>query len=436
MNRKVKRFLLIGLVLVAVMALSGCAGKSVYETFDKDGYNVSIRFDAGAGTLMDKTSSIVDSYNISSLKPNSKGEVEIALMDPTDQRRGNVNVCQPRYPEPGYYLAGWYAQRTENPDGGYTYSQLWDFEKDRVRLDAAGSYTASEPVLTLYAKWMPLMKVEVYDRATNSLLAEIPFDPTLDKIQMPEWKADSAKGSIDMNDMPEKEGYTFAGAYYDLEGKQSVPFGQILSFNDAPTTDNTIKVYLDWMEGEWFHIYTAKQLTRAADPNGNYVIHNDLDFTGLEWPRVFLTNEFNGSIQTVDNAQFTFSNITFSEVGDKTGLFQSVGEDAAISNITFDKVTFTLKTGALNMCRYGLFAGILSAEAQIQQVTITNSQILVSADIIPNENYMVGLISAEGDWSAIDSSGISCMIVEGINPKWNFDLEIDGNYVIIEEKTN
>lgn len=433
MSKTIKRFLLICLLVTTVLVISGCASKSVYDTFDEDGYNISIRFDAGDGTLMDKVSSIVDSYNISGMKTNAEGEVEIALLDPTDDRRGNVNKCQPQYPESGYYLAGWYAERTTNPDGSYTYSKPWDFEKDRVRVSAKGEHSASEPVMTLYAKWMPLLSVEVYDRATNELLEKIPFDPNLDKIQMPEWKSSSAKGTIDMNDMPEKEGYTFDCAYYDLEGTMSVPFGQVLNFEDAPNVaDNTIKVYLDWLEGEWYHIYDAKQFTRAADESGNYIIYADLDFGGLEWPRVFLTTEFSGSIQTADNAQFKFSNIIFSDIGDQTGLFQSVGKDAAISNVAFENVTFNLKNGGLNVCRYGLFAGTISSDAKIQGVTITNSQILISEDIIPNDNYSVGLVSAEGNWSVIDCSGISCTIVEGKNPKWNFNMEVDGNTVLIE----
>jgi len=444
MNKTIKRFLLICLLLVTVTVISGCSGKTVYETFDEDGYNVSIRFDAGNGTLLPQISAIVDSYNISSLKPNSKGEVEIALMDPTDERRGSVDVCQPQYPESGYYLAGWYAERTPNPDGdGYTYSKPWDFQKDRVRISADGTYSASEPVLTLYAKWMPLLMVQVYDRETNELLQEIPFDPNVDEVQMPEWKKDSRKGAIDMNDLdiPKKEGYTFAGAYYDPEGTQSVPYGQLLSYEDAPNAaDNVIKVYTDWMEGEWFYIYTAKQLINSASASGNYVLFDDLDFEGQEWPRTFLSKEFTGSIRSAEGSQYTIRNITFSEKdADRAGLFRSIGADAVITGVTFENVTFNLNKGNSRapLCQYGLFASSISDEAEISQVNIINSRILISDHIYQN-TYIVGLIAGGGNTGAIDWSGISCTIVEctdsNCEADWKFTVEVIGNTVYIESK--
>lgn len=435
-----KRFLLICLLFAALLVLAGCSGKSVYDTFDEDGFNVSIRFDAGEGTLMDKTNSIVDSYNISNMKTNSKGEVEIALLDPTDERRGSVNICQPAAPKAGYYLDGWYAERTENPDGSYTYSKRWDFEKDRVCVPAAGEYSASEPFMTLYANWVPLFKLEIYDRATNTLMKTISYNPSQTEIQMPMWKEKAPKGTIDMNDMPEKEGYTYACGYYDLEGTQPIEDGTILKFENA-NPEEASRIYLDWMEGNWYHIYNINQLSRVAEVDGNYVICADLDFSGGSWPEVFMNNQFNGTFQTKDNAQFTIRNVSFSQKGAaELGLFKSIGPEASISNITFDNVTFTLDQGKKTVCKYGLVAASISDTAAISNVAVTNSKILISDHIADSETYLIGLVCAEGNYAAIDYSGITCEIYEDtmnvLPVNWTFEVEINGNDVNLKTVNN
>lgn len=435
MNMKNRTILLICLMLGAVLLFCGCSGKTVYENFDEDGYSVSVRFDANGGTMMNQVSSIVDTYNISEMKPNSEGKIEIALLDPTDERRGSVNICKPSYPESGYYLSGWFTERTADPDGeGYIYSNPWNFDTDRVLVDPNADHQASEPVVTLYAVWKPLLTVEVYDRATNELMQSIQYDPTLEQIRMPEWKEDSSRGTIDMNELPGKDGYTFDCAYLDLEGTQVIDTPTLIHTAESDSDATTMKIYVDWLEGEWYHIYSAKQLSRSANLNGNYVICKDLDFAKVEWPMDFLTGEFNGTIQTVDGEPVTLSNISFQQTNVETtqmGLFMSIGENASISDVCFDNVTFTLQKGTTkNGCAYGLFAGSISSGAALAGVTITNSQLRISPELAPNAKYTIGLICASGSWEQIDPSGISCSVVDGAE-SW-FTVTVEDNSVIIE----
>lgn len=438
---KTKAILLICLVVVALCVISGCADKSIFESYDDDGYTVSVRFDANGGTMMTQVTAIVDSFNIADMKTNSNGEVEIPLLDPTDARRGNGNVCAPSYAQSGYYLAGWFAERTEDPDGeGYVYSKPWNFETDRVFVKAGDSNTSAEPVLTLYAVWKPLLKVEVFDRATNTQIGKtIEYDPTQETIRMPEWRADG-NGAIDMNDLPENKGYTFDAAYYDIEGTKPIDTEILIHSAESDEDATSMKIYVDWLEGEWYHIYTAKQLARQADPKGNYIICADLDFSKTDWPTEFMYGKFEGSIQTMNDEQFTLSNITAVQTLDKpnAGLFGAITETAQISNIRFENVTFTIQKGSIKQCYYGLFSGNISDNAMIQNVSITNGQLLIDSAIATTKelyaNYRIGLVCADGNNLCLDQAQITCTIV---NDSGRFTIGLDGNTVnIIANQSN
>ena len=438
MKLKTKTLLLICLSLCAMLLISGCAEKNEYEICDEEGFNVSIRFDANGGSMMNQVPAIVDTYNVADMKINADGKVAIALLDPTDERRGNGNICTPSYSESGYYLVGWYAERTENPDGeGYIYSDLWDFSKDWVYVDPKQEHSATKPVLTLYARWERMAQVEVYDRATNTLIEVLDFDPNLDKIKMPEWKKSSVKGEIDMNDMPEKEGYTFDKAYYDLEGTKPIDTETLVHTVESDIEARTMRIYVDWLEGEWYHIYTAKQLNRNADLDGNYVICDDLDFSKSSWPKDFLYGNFTGTIQTLDDAQYTFSNIVISQLVKESvaGLFGTFTSEASISNITFDNVQYTVNLGNNSQCNYGLFAGVISDGSQISNVTIQNSQLTLvgpaaTGTDINYGQYLVGLICGTGYANQIDLSGVSYAVHE--DSVSLIKVTADGNELYIE----
>ncbi len=437
MKLKTKAILLICLTVAALCVICGCADKSIFEGYDDDGYTVSVRFDANGGTMMTQVTAIVDTFNISEMKTNSDGQVEIALLDPRDERRGNGNVCTPSYAQSGYYLAGWYTERTENPNGeGYVYANPWNFETDRVRVNPNDDNTSSSPVLTLYAVWKPLLVVEVVDRATNTTLDTLTYDPKQDQVRMPEWKKDGT-GSIDMNGFPEKEGYTFDAAYYDAEGTRKIDTEVLIHTAETDENATSMKIYVDWLEGEWFHIYSAKQFVRKADSKGNYLICADLDFSKVDWPTAFMYEKFEGTICTLDNQQFTLSNITAVQDRDKAnaGLFGWISENAKISNVTFDNVTFTVQKGSIKQCYYGLFSGSISENASIENVSITNGTLVIDSAIattntMPYENYVLGLVCAEGNSQCLVQAEIDCSVAD--NDK--FSVAVDGNEVSITAK--
>ncbi len=436
MNLKLKPILL-SLMLLAMLAFfGGCAAEaSPYEQNDAQGKTLSIRFDANGGFFTTNTSVIVDSYDPAAL-PSKDGKVSVPLLSPDDKARGNDAFAPVNN---GYFLAGWYAERTQSEDANgniqYTYGKKWDFEKDRLEVAAQGSYSSSEPVLTLYAAWVPLFKVEFYDLATGDYLNELTFDPAeLSSIQVPQWSQET--GAMQMFKFPKREGYTFRGAYYDAEGTQPVTEEQIIPtgrVDEATGTavDPVMKLYVDWQEGEWYHIYSVEQFLDNASVGGSYEIHADLDFSGEIWPTALMYGNFSGSIHGNGH---TFKNIDLQQTNNSktnAGLFGVLTDTAKISDLTLENVTFTIKSGTrVAGTSYGLLCGTVSAKAEVSNVAITAGVLQVDSDCyFGTDEYVIGLVCGSGT-TGIDASGITAKAVGDAPEK--VSIAVDGQSVSVE----
>lgn len=425
-------------MLFAVLAfVTGCApDKTPYEVNDGDNYTVSVKFDANGGIFTTNTSVIVDSYNISDLSTDANGKVQIPLIAPDNAYRGNDAFTAINN---GYFLAGWYAQRTETLDADgkavTVYGGKWEFDKDMLEVDPNKSYTSSEPVLTLYAAWIPLFEIEFYDMASGELLESFTFNPMLqDQIKVPAW--DEKTGAIEMYDFPGKSGFTFSGAYYDADGKQPVAAetlthpGQVDYANGA-AKDPVMKLYLDYMEGEWYHIYNVEQFLDNASVSGNYILHADLDFEGEIWPSSLMHGNFSG---TIEGNGHTFKNITMEQTNNSkvnSGLFGHLTETARLSDLTFENVTFTIKSGTrVAGASFGLLAGTVSDGAEFDNVQIKNGCLQIdSGCYFGTDDYVIGLVSGMGE-TGLDHSGISCKAV-GENAE-KVIVTANGNAVTVE----
>ena len=345
MNHKIKATLLVLLLLVTVICVTGCAKDlTPYEINDAEGYNVSVKYDANGGFFTTNTAVIVDSYNLADLK----GQNQIALIAPEDARRGNDAFAAINS---GYFMAGWYTERVDNGDGTYTYAGKWNFEEDLLTVDNAAANTSSEPVLTLYAAWVPLFQIEFCDLESGEVLGSYTFDPgATDEILVPAWD-----------------------------------------------------------EGEWYHIYTVEQFLDNASINGSYVIHADLDFADEIWPTSLMYGNFTGTIQGNGH---TFKNISLEQTNNSkvnAGLFGRLAEGSAITDLTLENVTFTIKAGTrVAGTTYGLFAGAISNETVIENVAITSGTLQIdSRCYFGVDDYAIGLLCGMGS-ADIDTSGIIC----------------------------
>ncbi len=417
MNRKLKAILTAVLLISVCLFITGCAPEEdPYVKNDAEGYSVSVKFDANGGFFTTNTAIIVDSYNVSQMQAQNS-QVQIPLLSPDNSLRGNDAFTVINN---GHFLTGWYRERQETPEG-YVYSGKWDFETDRLEVDAASTHSASEPVLTLYAAWVPLFEIEFHDLATGEYLESFTFNPgELTEIPVPKW--DEETGAVEMYKFPQRKGYTFNGAYYDAAGTQAVD-AEVLTHtgtvDEATGTakDTVMQLYVDWMEGEWYHIYNVEQFLDNASVSGNYIIHADLDFEGEIWPSSLMHGNFSGTIQGNGHR---FSNISLEQTNNSkvnSGLFGYLTETASITDLTLDNVRFTIKGGTrvVGSC-FGLFTGNASAEAVVSGVTIENSTLQIdSGCYFGAEDYSIGLVCGMGSLD-IDASGISAAAV-GENPE-------------------
>ncbi len=415
-----KKFLAVCLMLLALL-LAGCSQEATpYENNDAENYRVSVKFDANGGLFTTNTSVIVDSFNIAEA-PQGK----IALIPTDHPARGNDAFAPVNN---GYFLAGWYQEKTETG-----YAKPWNFETDVLTLAPSGSYTSSEPVLTLYAAWVPLFQVEFVDRASGELLGAYTFDPTQEsQLKIPHWSQET--GALEMYRFPSRPGYTLEAVWLDEAGTQkaqgqSIAHTGTVDLTTGTAQGSTMTLYTDWTEGEWYHIYNTQQLLDNASVTGSYVLHADLDFTGEIWPTSLMYGSFAG---TIEGNGHTISNVEFAQTNNSkvnAGLFGRLAETAVIRDLTFENVTFTIQSGTrVAGTSYGLFAGAIADTAKVENVQIHNSTLAIdSRCYFGVEDYTIGLLCGMGDETLVDYSGISCIAV-GSSPE-TVQITVEGNYV-------
>lgn len=410
MKIKWNRILVVVLILAAMALVAGCAGQETpYEKNDALDYKVSVKYDANGGMFTTNTTVIMDSYNLSEL-PTADGKAQIALITPDNEVRANNKFTATRT---GYFLAGWYQTCETAADGTLTYADPWDFEKDLLSVDPNGTYSSAQPVLTLYAAWIPMFEVEMYDLDSKELLGTYTLNPlTESQIKIPQW--DSETGAVNMYKFPAVSGKTFEAAYYDEAGTKPVTDAVIdhpgAYHADTATAENTVlKLYVDMLDGEWYHIYNADQFIKNASVSGSYVIHEDLDFEGKIWPTVLMYGNYSGTIQGNGH---TISNVAIEQTNNSktnAGLFGVLTETAALSQLTFQNVTMTIKSGTrMAGTSYGLLAGTVAESAKLEQVSILESRLIIGEGAyFGNDDYVIGLVCGMGA-PALETAQITC----------------------------
>lgn len=384
MKRNTKAILLCLLLIAVAVFAAGCGEKETpYQINDRENYTVSVKFDANGGYFTTNTSVIVDSYSPTGVKTNGEGKTDIALIPPESESRGKNKF---EATKSGYFLAGWYKSCTvqEGSDGQktYTYADKWNFETDRLNLDPNGNYSSSEPVMTLYAAWVPMFKIEYYDLDTKECLTTEEYNPlTDDVIKLPQWNTET--GTLDMFDIPAREGFTFKEMYLDGEQepvKEDLAHIGYVDEATATAINPTMKLYVKWKEGTWFHITTPDQFIKNARLDGNYKILADLDFTGKYWPTAFIYNEFTGKI--IGNGH-TISNVKVEQTDGKVtnvGLFGKIGSSAQIIDLKLSNAELTIKAGAASNAWFGLLAGEIDADAVITNLQIEKGLLKIDSN--------------------------------------------------------
>ncbi len=422
MKKRMRSVLITFMLLATLFLVTACAGDtSPFGNYDADGFNISVVYDANGGQFDTGVTQIIDSYDTSKLEKNSAGNYELGLLAPDAEVR-KIKKAE----RLGYFLAGWYTERTESKDSNgntvYTYAGLWDFEKDLYEVSASENHTSAEPVVTLYAAWVPEFKINFVDRKDGSEIGTYTYNPlNVKEIKVPEWNED---GEMEMYKFPVKAGYTFEAAYYDAEGKNliegTVTHTGAVDMATGTASNHEMTVYVDSMKGEWFQIYNIKQLQDNARPAGSYVLHADLDFADTYWPATFMNNNFSGTI--IGNGH-TISNVKINQTDSSrtmAGLFGSLTETASISDLTFENITFTIKKGSMKAgTTYGLLAGTASSKSVLSNVKILTSKIVVDAKDVyfGTEDYAIGKVFGAGFSNQVEFTGIVCEAINNENER-------------------
>ena len=438
MRKKFRSALITFMLLATVLLIAGCGNaKGPYDANNQAGFNFSVCFDANGGMFTTNTAQIVDSFNLSALTAGADGKVAVALLAPDNKLRGETEAFTAT--KAGCFLAGWYTERTQTGTDSegkpiYTYSGRWDFNNDTLKVDPNGDYSAETPYVTLYAAWVPLFEINFVDLATNETVGTYTYNPTtVNEIKVPQWNVET--GSVDMYKFSKRNGYTFNGAYYDAAATQPaldvVNHVGVLDMATGTADVTSMNIYVDYMEGEWYHIYTATQLKDNASPNGNYVLCNDLDFDGVIWPSLFSAGTFSGSIQ---GNGYTISNVSITTTRSQAnaGLFGVLAEGAKIQDVTFRNVTLTLNVQVMNGTPiYGILAGT-AGNGVFENVTLSGGALEISSDCYFGVQYMIGLVCGSGSTNGVSYQLDDLTVTAVGNKADKVQISIDGETVTFQ----
>ncbi|MBR2343743.1 MAG: hypothetical protein IKA64_05760 [Clostridia bacterium] len=449
MNKRLKAIIGAALILVTALLITSCKKEpSHYEQYNGEGYTVSVKYDANGGTFTTNTSVMCDSYNLSQFTPDENGMVKLPLIAPESSSRKLPLVAK----NSGYFLAGWYTEREAvldeegnhlDYDGNiaeksgktpaYTYGGKWSFD-GTLAVDTAKSYSADTPVITLYAAWVPEFIFNIYDK-DGTLLKAHSINPTVDAdLTLPSWNAST--GKINMGDFPTVSGKTFSAAYLDAACENAIS-GATVTHTGVFTPDtaafenNVMSIYVDFIDGNWYKIYSADQISKISDPSGHYELQADLDFENVSWP--FATGVFRGSFigggHTVSNIK-----VTQSTASNNGGIFAKLESTATVSDVTFTNAVYELKSGAKSAgACFGLFAGTVADGATVSGVSLSGELKIYEGIQIKNP-IIIGLVCGMGyDKTGIELSNISVSTYTDDKSFYVLSYTVSGNDVTVTQ---
>ncbi len=448
MKKTIKLILMSCSLLILAVLVTACAhGGSPYGKYNKNGYTVSVKFDANGGVFATNTAVRVDTYDISKYTANDAGKKEIQLFDPNDEVRDDQRYAA--YLDENHYLLGWYTERTEVSDGNggtkYSYSGWWDFENDKLELDADKEYNAEDPVITLYAAWVPKLTYEFYtvdkDGSIEALGTPIVLDGAPDDgLKLPALNAETGKIG-DANDFPSLDGKTYDKIYADPELKteikgERVTHSATFDKETATVIDPVMKIYCTTIDGLWFEVDSPDKIIKNAYPNANFILKSDLDFEGKFWPTGLQTANFTGSLNgnghTIKNVTVTQSNVNATNFG----LFGQLTEAVSFKDVTFDNVKIKITAGSKqNAANFGILAGTISESADISGVVLKNSTLEITADekkmFVPKPTY--GLVSGYGSLEGIEWSENNNVTFDNETHNYEYTIDGDGRFVLTKK---
>lgn len=359
-----KRYLIFFVLVIAslTLLLSGCGN----ESQSLDGKNI-VTFELGGGTLELKTSNV-------STKINFAYEPNTYILDPAELPGYSIY-------RQGYNFTGWYTSQECRPQ------DKWDFEGTLF----------NQETLTLYAGWeKAILHTYTVCYQSGSSVVELGNYQVTPGETFEDWRK-----FADLRD-----GYTAIGYYSDAELSQA--------WDDTFThpggeTDTDIRVYVDYIDGNWTIVDTFSKLRSAIHAGENVYLTADIDGEGDNW---VVSSAYKGIFE---GNGFTVKNFKVEQSGTLMNpsctIFSELGKGAEIKNVSFAEVTYIIDKVNESVAKAVKVAALARSaqDAKITNVTVTGTLITNYTGELPK------LLSAvyEED-STYESSEFSAVItVEG-----------------------
>ncbi len=388
--------------LAAAAFLAACSGGMTRADLEKKyGDWIEVTYDIGEGTWRGR-----DNVDVSYRYAPKEGGVYVMepgkgeLADSADPRRT------------GYFLEGWYA------DADFT--DRWDFATDKTTTDC-----------TIYARWLPNFRFTFYyvedGREIEISSREVGEGETLPRTAT-----------------PTRSGYTFLEqCYSDPELKTpwdySTPhIGKVVN---GVQTDLEMRVYTDWIEGEYKLVRNGDDLLSMT--SGNIYLMDNIDFAetleGSDVRRYTWIGDtfgfsgiFRGNGHTIKNIELAFPTMVTGRATEY-GLFGSLKSGAQLIDVTFENVKITVNDTAGWRRSLGLLAGIVEEGVTFRNVAVSGELILEKLYEDP-EYYQLGLIAGELD---SDTTGLDCTGIRLVTDNLTTHtarLEADKNTITLTRK--
>lgn len=322
--KRLSTLFLIAMLLALPVFAAGCSSTEI--EFDRDN-SVRVEFVLEGGTYKNSPANIVYYYKF---ERGTRNKIKNPAAEKESDRFGKATVVRDEFE-----LDGWYM--TRNDDDGYvTYSEPWDFDRDKV--DQKG--------VTLYAKWNPLIHYtyRLYRQDTGTSIGTAYEVNAGDKFK--DYKAYATSVA----------GFTFVG-FYDEDGE---PWDPDFT-HPGGETDTEIKVFVKLERGVFREVSTKEELLNQISINNNAgqtAAHRDIKLTAdidLEGEEFDGFRNFKrmliGNGHTISNFKLNYpntnANLSYDPIFDIDGGTLQISlfgmcDNAVVRDVTFDNVSIEI----------------------------------------------------------------------------------------------
>ncbi len=343
--KKQKFILMSFFMLISLFILSSCKTKNNYDN------DIKVVFNLEGGSYLSSDQPIVYYY------PDEGKAQKIFEVQTVSNRE---------ITRPGYKLEGWYKIKTGEGEN-VVYSEKWDFEND----------TFAGKELNLYAHWIKNAKhtYEVCYRDSNGMTQVLgAYNASVNGVGM------AFKDANNYIDQIYDNGAACTGiGYLDENGN---PWDSNFK-HPAGEEDLCIRVYVDYIQGEYQKIRTVEELNRYKK-NSNLYLMNDIDCKGTAL-------SFDNYKYILEGAGHKIYNFKISPASGKNDLKTINGNDkslavsifyktenAVIKNVSFEDATFVLDS-TNSMIQYVYVSPITEmVNTRIENVQVAGSFTVVN----------------------------------------------------------